>query len=130
MKICTLGSIALFEERGKTPVFRLLSIALPEGSELLLNGAHRYLAEGGYAHIPIAAFKEGENRLSLCLGNTVYQTEGLTLEKSTVRPVPLAEETLLFTLLSLQKKQEERLGALENALRKVEADQNKRKLFN
>ncbi len=129
MKIYIFDALALFEDHTPTKLSRALSITLPEGGELLLNGTYRYRSENGRVHISAAHLNEGENRLSLYKDGHVFLTEGLRKNGMTVTPLELSADEILRALLRVQRQQEAHLASMEKTIRQNEAEKNKRTLF-
>ncbi len=129
MRLHLLETLGIFAERKPFPIPRLLSISLPDGCELILNGTHRYQSANGAVHIPASHIREGSNHLSLKKEERLFQTEGLWRENESVRPLALPAETLLYALFSAQKNHEKRLLAIEETLHQNEIEKSKRTLF-
>lgn len=129
MRLYLIEGLCFFKEREEKTLSRVLSVALPTGSRLLLNEASAHVEQNGYAHIPAGSLREGENTLILCLAGVLYPVESLYRTGNTVRPVPHKSELLLDTLCAAVKTHEERILALEGAVLTLYADKNKKTLF-
>ena len=121
------GQNAFFKERGRCSSHSVV-IHLPEGGSLFLHGI-LHATEGDALHFPLDAFRVGENRLALRLGDRIYPTEGLFFDGDALVPAGLPVEGMLLTQNELVRKLTETVACLEDRIAALEKKSNARKLF-
>ncbi len=129
MRLFLLEGLCLFAERGEKTLSRVLSVTLPKGSRLTVNGEYRFAEEKGAVHIPAHKLREGENTLALEHEGRLYPTEGLFRRGNTVTALPLQTEQMLDALTASARHNEERIRTLEGNLSSLLAEKTKKTLF-
>ncbi len=129
MRLYLLEGLCLFAERGEKTLSRVLSVTLPKGSRLTVNGTRLQTEENGAAHVPAHQLREGENDLVLEYEGHLYPTEGLFRAEGTVTVLPLRTEQMLNALAASARRNGERIEALEKSVSALLAEKNKKTLF-
>ena len=127
MRLLYDGKTAFFAERGKT-FSRPIVIRLPEGFDLLCNGAH-FPAKRGTVTLPQDALHRGENRISLRGEKSVIPAESLFFDGATVFPVGFASDTMLVQEHLALSELTQTVLALNDRITRLEEAVAGRKLF-
>lgn len=121
------GQNAFFAERGRSFSSDLI-IHLPAGSTLFFNGIC-YTPKDNSVLIPHSTVRQGENTLSLRMGNRLFPTEGVLFDGKAFTPAGISAEALLLRQHALIDSITERLFLLDERVSQLEKKAAARTLF-
>lgn len=121
------GEVAFFAERTPVPA-HALTVSLPKDATLFVGGVRTEAREGA-ARVPRALLTQGENALSLAVGERLYPVEHLYFDGETVTPAGLPAEALLLSAHKRTVALWEAVEALRGRVETLERAQTAHTLF-